>query len=514
MSTVWHPEGGSGGLPSDMLDSQKIGERRLKVSGDDAKTAFGELQVANLNPVTQISAQYGLLTNVLTVADDLASGTNSVVDEMYTCQTGASVDGLASILTLRQLAYRAGQGALARFTALFTDGVALCNQAAGLITAENVFAFGFIGTNFGIIYARDGHDELQELTLTVAAGGAENATVTVDGTGYTVALSGLGTTQEDAFEIATSLNSQIANYNFSSNENQVVAQAVLSMTQGSFAYTSSTSTGAWVQLLAGEEADIDFISQSNWNMDTRISADSDINLDPTMGNVYQIQFQYLGFGAINFFVEDKGSGDLVLVHRIKFGNSSMLTSVNNPTFRIGWVARNTGNNTNVIVRGGSAAGFIEGPIFRDTPSRSITNDQLSIGSTQTNIVSIRNRFTFSNKVNRAEVFPLIIAGSTQANKFALFKIIVDPVYSAPVIFSYVDKVSSLVEVATDSVGVTGGTEIGAVLIVAGPSLVTKFNDILNTVTALYPNSTFAITAEIPTGAAADCQVALTWQEDL
>ena len=497
------------GLPDKLIDGD-----RLKVSTELNASAFGELQVANLNPVTQISAQYGLLTNVLTVADESASGTNSVIDEMYTCQTGTAVDGLASILTLRQLAYRAGQGALARFTALFTDGVDDSSQAAGLITAENLFGFGFIGTNFGIIYARDGHDELQELTLTVAAGGAENATVTIDGTEYTVELSGIGTVEGDAFEIAESLNSQISNYNFSSNEGQVVAQAVLSTPQSSFAYTSSTSTGVWVQLLAGAEADIDFIPQSTWNIDTRISSDSDINLDPTMGNVYQIQFQYLGFGAINFFVEDKDSGELVLVHRIKFGNSSMLTSVNNPTFRIGWVARNTGNNTNVTVRGGSAAGFIEGPIFRDTPSRSVTNDQLSIGSTQTNIVSIRNRFTFSDKVNRAEVFPLIIAGSTQANKFALFKIIVDPVYAAPVVFSYVDKVSSLVEVATDSVGVTGGTEIGAVLIVAGPSLVTKFNNILNTVTALYPNSTFAITAEIPSGSAADCQVALTWQEDL
>lgn len=32
MATQWHPEGGSGGLPSDMLSSQKIGQRRLKTS--------------------------------------------------------------------------------------------------------------------------------------------------------------------------------------------------------------------------------------------------------------------------------------------------------------------------------------------------------------------------------------------------------------------------------------------------------------------------------------------------
>ena len=66
---------------------------------DLAKTAFGELQVASLQPVTQISAQYGLLQGVLTVVDDLVSGTNSVVDDKFTCQTGTDSDGLASILS-------------------------------------------------------------------------------------------------------------------------------------------------------------------------------------------------------------------------------------------------------------------------------------------------------------------------------------------------------------------------------------------------------------------------------
>lgn len=35
MSNQWHPEGGSGGFPSDMLTSFKIGQRRLKVSSRD-----------------------------------------------------------------------------------------------------------------------------------------------------------------------------------------------------------------------------------------------------------------------------------------------------------------------------------------------------------------------------------------------------------------------------------------------------------------------------------------------
>jgi hypothetical protein len=111
-----------------------------------SKTAFGELKVESMTPITQISAQYGLLTNVLTVNDNGASGTTSIVDNKFTCDSGVASNGLASIITLRQLAYRAGQGAMARFTAVFSSGVANNTQAAGLITAENSFVFGFIGT--------------------------------------------------------------------------------------------------------------------------------------------------------------------------------------------------------------------------------------------------------------------------------------------------------------------------------------------------------------------------------
>lgn len=478
------------------------------------KSAFGDLSTANLSPITQISAQYGLLTNVLTVTDDAASGTNTTADELYVCQTGTATDGLASILTLRQLAYRAGQGALARFTALFTAGVADANQAAGLITAENLFSFGCIGSNFGIIHARDGKDELQELTLTVAAAGAENATVTINAVGYTVALSGVGTVQGDAFEIAESLNSQVPNYSFSSNDDQVVAQAVISQTQSTFSYSSSTSAGAWVQLVAGATGSTTFIPQSAWNIDTRISTDTDINLDPTMGNVYQIQFQYLGFGAINFFIEDKNSGELILVHKIPFGNTNSFTSVSNPTFRVGWLVRNVGNNTNITIKGGSAAAFVEGEIFRDTPPKSIAIEQTAIGSTLTNLVSLRNRITFSDKVNRAEVFPLLVSGSTQTNKFAFFRIILNPTFSAPVTFEYVDKDSSIVETTTDKVTLTGGLNIGTITVVAGSSVVIKFNDILNTVSAVFPGTVISIAAEVPSGAASDCQAAVTWQEDL
>lgn len=475
-------------------------------SEPSSKTAFGEQSVESLSPVTQITAQYGLLSGVLTVQDVEFSGTNYVEDNKFTCESGTSADGLASITTLRQLAYRAGQGAMARFTALFDTPVASNTQAAGLITAENSFVFGYVGTVFGIIHAYDGMDELQELTLTVSAG-SETVSVTIDGTLYSVPLSGAGTVQDDAFEISESLNSQVPNYTFTSNDDQVVAQSLLPATQGSFLYSSAgSSVGSWAQIISGVAPTNDFVAQSSWNEDTLQA------LNPQFGNVYQIQFQYLGFGAIKFYIEDSNTGDFVLVHQIKFANNNTTPSVSNPTFRAGWLSANTGNTSSVKVQGSSAGLFVEGAIVRDTPPRSANNEQTSVGTSLTNILSIRNRISFGGKVNRAEIFPQLVSASSQTNKAAFFKIILNPTYSDPAIFSYVDKSSSISEVATDSVGVSGGQEIGSLTVTNTGSTVLRFNE--GQVTAIYPGSTICLAAQMSSGAASDCQATATWQEDL
>lgn len=479
-----------------------------------ATTAFGDLKVESMTPVYQVSAQYGLLNNVLTISDSASSGTTSIVDGMYTSETGLASDGLASILTLRQLAYRAGQGAVARLTGLFTAGVADNNQVCGLITAENIYGFGFIGTSFGIIYGHDGKSEQQELTLTVAAGLAETVDVTIDGVLYNVLLTGGTTTSIDAYELSVSLNSQVPNYTFTSNESVVVAQAVISGPQTTpFIYSSAgSSVGAWVQISAGVSITIDFTPQASWNIDTRESADAQINLDPTKGNVYQVQYEYLGFGGINFFLEDSESGEFVIVHRIEYANQNIKPSVTNPTFRAGWLVQNVGNITNVKIQGGSVGLFIEGKIVRHALPRTDFVDAPTIGNVLTNIAATRNRISFAGKINRAEFFPILANVSTQANKLAFFSIILNPVFADPVVYSYVDKDNSITEITMDHVEITGGIDLGSFTIVDGnPGTITfeGKNEII-----VFPGETLAMAAIVPSGAAADCQAALTWQEDI
>ena len=500
-----------GAIPSTLLTTNDK-TMRIKTSPDSSKTAFGDLKTESNSPVTQISAQYGLLQNVLTITDSLISGTNSVQDKKFTCETGTSIAGLASILTLRQISSRSGQGVLAIFPAVFGSPVDNNTQAAGLITAENSFVFGFIGTNFGIFSVRDGLDELQELTLTVAATGAETATVTINGIPHLVSLSGTGIT-DDAYEIATHLASVIPNYHFSSNGSTVVAQAVLPGPQGSFDYSSTgTSAGSWVQFEPGQEGITTFIPQAEWNVDTRLTGDVDSILNPLFNNDYQIQLN----GAADFFVEDRNTKRMVLVHRMSFVNCSTDNNPANSTFRVGWITNNTGNNTNITIQGGKAGLFNEGEIYYDTIPLGQSNSQpIPAGAgLQTSVLILRNRLSFAGAVNRSEALPLIISGSTESNKFAEFKLLLDPVFSSPVNFSYIDKSSSIVEVSKDAVLVTGGREIGELIVEAGNPQLREFNQTTKTTTAVYPGATIAIVATLQAGGAADCQASVTLQEDL
>ena len=470
-------------------------------------TAFGDLKAEKMTPITQISAEYGLLSQVLTVIDAGASGTTSVIDNKFTSQSGTAADGVAAILSLRLLTYRPGQGALARFTALFTTGVANSRQLAGLITAENSFAFGYNGANFGIIHTHDGESEYQELTITTPAAGAENATITVDGIGYTVPLTA-GTVQHNAFEIAESLTAQVPNYDFSSNNDQVLAQAVLNGPGGSFAFSSATAVAAWVQITVGVLPETDFTAQADW------SEDPSSSLDPTKGNVYAIQVQYLGFGGVKFFREDPDTADFVLVHIIKYANTATLPIVTNPSFRIGWVSRNFGNTTNLTVSGASAAGFIEGEYAVSVPPRADDHDQLGVGTTLTNIITFRNRLNFSGKRNRAELLPLILSLSTQANKSAFFQIIANPTFGGDMDFNYVDKAGSLMETAKDAVTISGGVLVGGATVVAGSSIPLNFNIRDWHKFASLPGTVFSVAARVSSGAAADMQVTATWVDDL
>ena len=466
------------------------------------RSAFGDLKVENTVPVIQMTAVYGITDKQETFT--FLDGTALAVDGMFVCTSGTDANGFGSITSRRQAKYRSGQGLLARFTSLFDTPQIDSVQIAGLLNNTDQVGFGYAGTDFGIVYNHGGSSEIQELTLSAAATGSENATVTIDGIGYTVALTA-GTVQHNTFEIANSLNSQVPLWDFSSNDDQVVARGLLAQVfTGAFTFSSGTAAGTFAQVGVGVAPIETLIKQADWNVNTRG------DLDPSKGNVYQVQFQYLGFGAFFFSVENPETGEFEIVHTIEYSNANLIPNLGNPTFRVGWTAKNTGNITSLTIKGGSASMFNEGSIVVSETPRTVDHTQLTITTGDfTNIITFKNRLIFNGKRNRVETDPFIITVITDSAKGALIQISKDAVPTGDLDFAYIDKDRSTSEIATDAVVITGGTPtVSFVATTLGFKV-----DLDKLGLFLFPGESFTISAKIISGSSASVTATITVVED-
>lgn len=119
--------------------------------------AFGDLEVMELTPVCHLSFVTGIRTQLLT-STTANSATVDTNGGRLRLQTGTNAAGSAIANSARPVSYRPGQGIVARFTALFTLGVANSTQIAGMGNAVDGYFFGYNGATFGILYRRNSVD--------------------------------------------------------------------------------------------------------------------------------------------------------------------------------------------------------------------------------------------------------------------------------------------------------------------------------------------------------------------
>lgn len=467
-------------------------------------TAFGEVSVAEKTPQVQIAAQYGLLEKMREVVNN---GGNCLAEgSLFKCNTSTNALGFASLLSRDFLTYRPGQGAEGEFTAVFDTGTENSIQAAGLINPGDAFAFGFNGTSFGILRRFFGFQYCSELQVTTAASGAEVATVTIDGTGYSVSLTGGLTVQDDAREIAISLNTQVPVWNFTANNDKVILLSEgAQVFSGAFTFSSATAVASFTIIQVGVSPTDDWIEQANWNKNKFP------NLDPTKGSPYKIQIEFLGFGGIDFFIEDSETANYQLVHRIQYANGSTTPSVGNPTFRIGWLIANFGNTSDLQITGASAQGAVEGKIVIKEPARSASNFVTGVDDTLISLISLRNRMAFGERGNLIVIKPIsIILTVTAATQPVLIDVSLNAIVDDQV-FQYVDESVSVAEVDTSGVDVTNGRKLPSASIVAGSPFEIDLEK-LNT--ELLPLDMLTVAGAKTGGVNAQIAVVVNWQEDI
>jgi hypothetical protein len=476
-------------------------------------TAFGEVMVAEPSPRVQLDATYGLrATDVIQWTENGGGITteNTGTGFEFKVSTGTNAAGHARMQSRKIVRYKTGQGSLFRFTGRFSEPTENSSQRVGCGNRGTHFGFGYHGKVFGIFYHNGGFCEIQ--TLTISAGAAVNgtATVTLNGVAKNVAITA-GTAKKLAFELGKETYPGWKAYH---NGVTVIFVADRSGPKtGAFAFsTTGTGAGTFAQTRAGVAETERFIPQSEWNIDRMDgSALAGIQIDPLKGNVFEIQLQYLGYGALLFCVENPGHGTFQKVHRIEYPNANVSPNMTAPYLHLEMEVENQGNTTNVDVYSASMAGFTEGIQVPLRDLRGFGNTKTGIGTSFTNIVSFRCSRTFADRINRSPMWPHIVAFAAEATKPVECIGVINPVVAGEPDWTYIDAADSIVEYDTAGTTVTGGRRV--VQFSLGKSDGVQVN-LPNHYGHVYigPGEVFCLAARA-TAVTADLSASCSWEEE-
>ena len=467
-----------------------------------AESAFGEQVVAQELAFIQAAPVYNLLPSNFR-AYTATGGGAGVENKMFKANSGTSAGGYGAIQSFRSMNYKPGEGAIAKFTALFESNAANSWQGAGLVNLGDELSFGYNGTDFGVWHRYGGIAEVRTVTVTGAASGSENLTLTLNGTAETIPLTS-GTVEHNAYEIADYINSSVSGWDADQLDDTVIISAASDGAKsGSYSFSSSTATGTIAQTTAGVTKTSDFVAQANWNGQS-------VSIDPSKGNVYKIRYQYLGFGAIFYDIEDPNTGKFKTVHTIKFANGSTTPSLGNPSMKFGIYAVNITNTSNLIVRSGSCGLFVDGQRVPTRNPRGVVNTQ-SVGTSFTNILTLRNRRTYNGYINQVEIQPLLLDISSETGS-KNFEIEIRSTTDTGVEQDFTNVGTNLVgDIDTSSVTVTAGRLLATAVVAPQTNTVI---DLKALGIRLPPSLHLVVQAKKASGAASDISASLTYYEDL
>jgi hypothetical protein len=374
----------------------------------DAKTAFGALQVESNTSVLKQIFLYGVNTRLFETSTGGSGVPATVDDSLVKLETGTSASSFSKLTSRIRLKYHGGTGCEALFTAVFNSPVADTIQLAGVFDQDGM-GFGYNGTTFGL-FRRD------------------------RGLEY-------------------------------------------------------------------------FTEQKDWNRDKADGNGELPVLDPSKGNVYKIVFQFLGFGALKYYIENPSTGGFVLVHIVEYANTYESTSMGIPNIPYQLYVENKSNTSNIVLRGASVALNLQGEHPRSLLPLSISHSQ-TVGATEINVLTIRPIDPYLGKANYERFAPIKLSYSTDGfNKAVTIKVYLGATLSAPSWTAY-DTSKSYIEYDTSTSTVSGGDSILTYFVNFEESGIIELNEL-----DLRINESFTITS-LTTSGNGTLSVAIAFVEDL
>lgn len=498
-------------------------EGHSEVSVLGPTTAFGEVAVASDSAIVQLQNFHLIDSNPRLIQSQKTAGASFQIgtgNERYLliASTGAGAGGSVLGGSVRRVPYRAGQGSKIAFTARFTTPTAGTEQWAGLGDVCDGFAIGCNGTVVGLKHWRYGQREVRTLQVTVAAAGAETATVTLNGVTKTVALvaGGLAITANalaradysatgggwDAYAITISGVYYVV----------FVSRTAAPLTGVYSLASTGVAAGTFARTTPGVVPTTDWIPQTDWNVDvfdgsSTFDAPNDANpsgmdLVPTNLNVFRLQFQYLGAGKVGFRIESTETGQLVLANILQWAGANTLSSFGTIALPIQLYASNGAVATDIKVATASIYGGVEGARQVTGPGSVVRNSKTGIGGTETAVFAIYNPLIVNGQYNTAPiVLSEIVLTNSGGNGIVNWRVVRNATLgsgaTATSVFTQPSTVTPLLVDTTFSTGASGGEEVFATYQPPNTTSTRTF-DIANAdIGRLYPGESLVVLASTP-----------------
>lgn len=429
-------------------------EGHLQVHVHDPTTAFGQVKVSEETPIIEQYFPYGLLTDEVNTYKLQTSVTAS-----GGTGTGLKIDYDASSTGIVQYVFptRSNIGSnyvLGDVVTISAGGLNSTAIVRSVTSSGGVLALDICAAGTGYT-ASPGQTSDTDGIITLTASGANNKVV-------------VETKRRIKYHTGTGVVTRYtAIFEPSAGTYQFVGPA-----DGNNGFLTGCIDTSFCVVRRRNGVD-NITYQNNFNVDTLngvagLGNPSNLNVNFTKGNVYQTKFQWLGFGAVKFSIEDPNGGSIEPYHIIQYAGSNTDVTVVSPSYPIRWEVGNTTNTSNIRLKSASAMGSVEGK--RLYPNRLYRESATSLS------LVLQNQKYFKNKVNKAEVYlnSIIIANQTTNTDltFTIYKATSNPTtstYATP-------NANSVVSRAKPAAGFTpsSGDIIGLYILNKGTSQNIKF----------------------------------------
>lgn len=260
----------------------------------------------------------------------------------------------------------------------------------------------------------------------------------------------------------------------------------------------------------------EWIKQTDWNIDTldgNGNSGLNINFGNGYGNVFQIKYQYLGFGAITYSVENPNTGEFTNVHMIHYANANAEPSFEIPSFPLAIQSSNTTNTTNITISSGSMMACIEGKhVYSGVKKTDSWVNERVEKKTETMLNAYRVKTIFEGKMNKTIIyFEGFSFASGSNDKHHIIKIRKNPTINSGVWSDIDTGVSTMEKLTSGSWGTDG--EIIFSRVVPGKGVPVNISiDISPISLFLTPGDTLVVTSEgiVTSGDSTGC---INWLED-